>query len=439
MKKILLISILAVLSLTVSANNSPKYIFFFIGDGMGLNIVNATEAYLAEKAGKIENSKLAFSQLPHLGLATTHCLTRYITDSAAAGTALATGQKTTTGTIGMNGDHTKNLESIAFEMKRRGKAIGIISSVSIDHATPASFYANQPKRGMANKIAHDAIEAGFDLYAGSGFLKPTSKKGNVYDEFTKNGYTRIMGKSELSKVTNPNTKYIITKRDGLAADCLDLRIDRTEDSMTLPQLVKTSIPYLEMRGDKKGFFIMVEGGMIDWAAHNNDGAAAIGEVIDLDESFKVALEFYRQHPKETLIVVTADHETGGFGLGTNTMGYDTNIKLIDIQNSSLDVIKSKINDCKGDWNAVSAVLVEELGFGTKFNPTPKQMDKLKSLNTNKPKKVAKEAMSIINENSGLGWTTGQHTGSPVPVFAIGVGAERFAGRLDNTDIPKRML
>ena len=439
MKKLLLSFVLMVFTLTVWAADSPKYIFYFIGDGMGVNIVNATEAYLADNEGRIGNKKLAFAQLPYSGFATTYCATRYITDSAAAGTALASGVKTSPGTIGMNSDYTENVESLAFELQRRGMAIGILSSVSIDHATPASFYANQPKRGMANQIAYDAVEAGFDLYGGSGLLKPVSEKGNVYDEFAKNGYTRVKGKQELTKGLDSTTKYIITERDSASVDCLDYRIDRSDVSMTLKQMVEHSIPYLKSRGGKDGFFMMVEGGAIDWAAHSNDGAAAVGEVISFDDAFRVALEFYNKHPKETLIVVTADHETGGFGLGTSTMGYKNNFKLIDAQKVSYDILQKKVKRCNGDWDAVYGVLSEQLGFGTKLILKQSQIDALESLNENRPNRVAKEAIYILNDYSGFGWTTVSHTGSPVPVFSIGVGADKFAGRIDNTDIPKRML
>ena len=152
----------------------PKYVFFLIGDGMGSSQVTGTQFYLTERAGRIGLDSLSFTGFPVTNVVSTYSAFNAITCSAAAGTALATGMRTSNGTIGKDAIHSKDVYSIAVKAKERGMGVGIATSVSIDHATPASFYAHQPSRSMYYEIAMDAIKADFDLYAGSGFLQTRS-------------------------------------------------------------------------------------------------------------------------------------------------------------------------------------------------------------------------------------------------------------------------
>ena len=162
--------------------------------------------------------------------------------------------------------------------------------------------------------------------------------------------------------------------------------------MTLPQIVEAAISVLER--NPKGFFMMAEGGLIDWTAHSQDLAGTIFEILDFDQAIAVANAFYERHPKETLIVVTADHETGGIALGRK--GYNFDLTVIDkIKNASASTdVEQYMND-------------------------PKSIDS-------------------VNEEARIGWTTTSHCGGPVPVWAKGVGSELFAARQDNTDIPKKI-
>lgn len=436
MKKLLLFILFIAVTTVVSAKSQPKYIFYFIGDGMGMNMVGATEAYLADKQGEIGNERLNFSKFPYIGIIDTYAANRYITDSAAAGTALAAGDKTSIGTIGMDANHENNLESVADVFKEQGKAIGILSSVSIDHATPASFYASQKSREMYNEISNDAVPAGFDIYGGSGFIDAEKNGVNVYDVMAQNGYHRIKGKSELSLVDDMNKKYIITESENNNQSSLKYRIDRDEDAMSLADMLKASIPYLKEKGGKNGFFIMAEGGMIDWAGHSNDGVTVLEEVIDLHESVAVALEFYKKYPKQTLIIVTSDHETGGFALGNRAMNYATNLSLMENQKCSQSELEVLLKESNDSWAKSYNVLEKELGFGKGVEITKNQMTKLKLSYANGAKTLARESIKILNSKIGFGWTSGSHTGSPVAVFSIGCGADEFTGYFDNTDITR---
>ena len=171
MKRLMYVLFFVLLTSGMAYAQQAKYVFYFIGDGMGVNQVNGTEMYLAEQEGRIGVKPLLFTSFPVASMATTFSATNSVTDSSAAGTALATGAKTYNGAIGMD-DNKSVLQSVAERAKKSGKKVGVTTSVSVDHATPAAFYAHQPDRGMYYEIALDLPKAGFDFYAGGGFLKP---------------------------------------------------------------------------------------------------------------------------------------------------------------------------------------------------------------------------------------------------------------------------
>ena len=444
----------------VAKAQQAKYVFYFIGDGMGLNQVNTTEMYLGEQQGRIGTEPLCFASFPVAGMATTFSASNSITDSAAGGTALATGVKTYNGAIGVDANKERVM-SVAERAKRAGKKVGVTTSVSVDHATPAAFYGHQPDRSMYYEIALQLPEAGFDFYAGSGFLKPArtfDKKDapSIYPIIEQAGYTIARGIDEYQAKAGDADKMVLIQKDGTDASSLPYAIDRNEGDMTLAQITESAIDFLS-RDNKKGFFLMVEGGKIDWACHSNDPATMVKEVIDMDNAVRVAYEFYKKHPKETLIVITADHETGGLGLGNSN--YTLNLKSLDCQKQSVDLLSRAITDLrkakgnKATWEDVKALLTERMGFWGELTPTWEQEKMLRdefesSFVRNKvvfeeslyskTEPLAAVAKKVLSQMSKLGWTTGSHSAEYVPVFAVGAGSKLFMGRMDNTDIPKRI-
>lgn len=437
-----------------------KYVFYFIGDGMGLNQVNTTEMYLGEKQGRIGTEPLCFASFPVAGMATTFSASNSITDSSAGGTALATGVKTYNGAIGVDANKERVM-SVAERAKRAGKKVGVTTSVSIDHATPAAFYGHQPDRSMYYEIALQLPEAGFDFYAGSGFLKPArtfDKKDapSIYPIFEQAGYTIARGLDEYKAKADDAGKMILMQKEGANSSSLPYAIDRSEGDLTLAQITESAIDFLS-RDNKKGFFLMVEGGKIDWACHSNDPATMVKEVIDMDNAVRVAYEFYKKHPKETLIVITADHETGGLALGNSN--YTLNLKSLDCQKQSVDLLSRALTDLrkskgnKATWEDVKALLTERMGFWGELTPTWEQEKMLRdefesSFVRNKivfeeslyskTEPLAAVAKKVLSQMSKLGWTTGSHSAEYVPVFAVGAGSKLFMGKMDNTDIPKRI-
>lgn len=459
MKRLTYLMLFMLLAVVAQAQQA-KYVFYFIGDGMGLNQVNTTEMYLGEKQGRIGTEPLCFASFPVAGMATSYSATNSITDSSAGGTALATGVKTYNGAIGVDANKERVM-SVAERAKRAGKKVGVTTSVSIDHATPAAFYGHQPDRSMYYEIALQLPEAGFDFYAGSGFLKPArtfDKKDapSIYPIFEQAGYTIARGLDEYEAKADGAGKMILMQKEGANSSSLPYAIDRREGDLTLAQITESAIDFLS-RDNKKGFFLMVEGGKIDWACHSNDPATMVKEVIDMDNAVRVAYEFYKKHPKETLIVITADHETGGLALGNSN--YTLNLKSLDCQKQSVDLLSRALTDLrkskgnKATWEDVKALLTERMGFWGELTPTWEQEKMLRdefesSFVRNKvvfeeslyskTEPLAAVAKKVLSQMSKLGWTTGSHSAEYVPVFAVGAGSKLFMGKMDNTDIPKRI-
>ena len=465
MKKFLFaFAFLAVFILPTQAQQ-PKYVFYFIGDGMGVNQVLGTEMYQSELKGEIGVTPLLFTQFPYATVAHTFSAFNGVTDSAAAGTALATGQKTKNGAIGVDKDMTE-VTSVAAWAKANGYKVGVSTSVSIDHATPASFYAHEKSRNNSYQIGLDLIESNFDFYAGSDFVDPTNNKAkdgktyeSLYDLTAKAGYTLARGYKDYQKKAKKAEKMILFQPEAASAKdngSIPYAIDRQKGDMTLSEITRAGINFLSKNNDK-GFFLMVEGGKIDWACHSNDGATVLTEVQDFDNAIKVAYEFYEQHPEETLIVITADHETGGLALGTGS--YDLNLQALKAQKVSENGFTSILNGLRKKyknqvpWEAVQQALKDNFGFWETVKLNEKQEARLKAVYDktfgNQPvdlekseylqnEPLAGEAKRILNSIARLGWTSGGHSAGFVPVYAIGANAQLFQGRLNNIEIPVKI-
>ena len=450
-----LVSLLCVLVVAIMTMAQARYVFMFIGDGMGSLQVLSTEMYLAELEGKIGRKPLLMTTFHYSGQVATFSTSSGITDSAASGTCLATGNKTNNGVIGLAHDSTP-VYSVASQLKEQGWGVGIMTSVTIDHATPSAHYAHTPSRNDYYIIGTQLTESNFDFFGGSGFSRPQDKNNpsapNLYDLAEQKGYTLAGGYAD-AKTKIGSEKLLVVPEERLQdrsryAGALPYAIDREDKDLKLSQLVELSIAQLSTY-DR--FFMMAEGGKIDYASHANDGATVLHEVIDFDQAIHVAYRFYEQHPDETLIVVTADHETGGMALGNSD--YVLNLKILANQQCSLDKLSDQLSDlhkAEGknlQWEQVKQLIAANTGLYTlveitadedanlqdAFSNMMSHQDVVKTLYKDLNALAAK-ALAILNKKSRLGWTSGGHTASAVPVFAIGVGAERFTGWHDNSEI-----
>ena len=431
-----------------------KYVFYFIGDGMGPNQVLNAEMYQAAIQGINGRVPLCMSQFPYSGQAATFSASDGITDSAAAGTCLASGKKTNNGMIGQTPDGAP-VYSVASQLKEEGWGIGIMSTVPVDHATPASHYAHAEKRSNYYLIGTHLAESNFDFFGGGGFQRPINKDDasapNLYDLCKKNGYTLVGSYAEAQKNIKKRKLLLVPQTDldnpDRGAQALPYAIDQKDDDLTLAQIVDIAIQHLS-KHDR--FFMMAEGGKIDYAGHGNDGATNIHEVIDFDRAIQLAYRFYEQHPDETLIVVTADHETGGLALGNNK---PLRLERLAYQKCSSDTLSARLSAlCQQyaeqlTWEQVKTFLAENMGlFGelsvsaeeeaelqAAFSNMMRQQESLKTLYAD-INALAAKAKELVNQKAGLGWTTHSHTATAVPVFAVGVGAEQFTGWHDNSEI-----
>jgi len=432
-----------------------KYIFLFIGDGMGLAQVTATEAYQAATDGEAF-SHLSFSEFPHVGFSTTYAANRFITGSAAAGTALATGHKTAIGRISMDVDGDSALTTIAEKAKTLGMKVGIVSSVSIDHATPATFYAHQPSRGMYHEISLDLAASNFDFYGGGGFKEPKKEEVDVIELARENGFNYINDEAAFNALQPSDEKVIFVNPQLTDGEAMYYAIDQDENYVTLAEITGKAIEYLD---NVNGFFLMVEGGKIDWLCHANDAGAMVQEVIDFSDAVNEAIAFYEQHPDETLIIVTADHETGGLGMGNNYMGYENNYAILENQKISGENFNKFLAGWKKDnhlndkgFKIMLNVLSENFGIGIEedpillnekerqqFHKAFKGLDLVEEGEYGFDSPLTKLCTGTVARHAGMGWTSNNHTGIPVPVYAIGVNGSCFSGSIDNTDIPKIIL
>ena len=280
--------------------DKPKNIILLIGDGMGVSQIFAG---LTANRGHLflENCK-------HIGFSKTQSADDYITDSAAGGTALSAGVKTNNGAIGVdkNGNPVK---TILEEASENGLATGLVSTSSITHATPASFIAHQASRGSYEDIAADFLKTDIDVFIGGGLDHFTKRKDgrDLTDELKTKGYEV---ETELKKIG----KVKRGKLAGFTADVHNGRMGERGDMLTVA--TETALNILEK--NKKGFFLMIEGSQIDWGGHAGSTIYVTEDMLDFDQVIGKALEFAAKD-KETLIIVTADHETGGMAITNGDM------------------------------------------------------------------------------------------------------------------------
>lgn len=458
MKFILILSIFACFfqSCTHSTvEKQPKNLILFIGDGMGLAHIQAADAYLRATS----QDSLGFLYLPGKGFITTHSANSYITCSSAAGTAISTGTKTNNGLLGMASNEIDTLYSFTLDAKRAGKKVGVVSCVSIDHATPASFYAHSTSRNNYHEISLQLPDAHFDFFAGGGFIDPEKDGVNAYENARKKGYVLISNADSLA-YAHEFSNILAYNTEGV----FPYRIDNPHNGFKLSDVTRSALSCLS---NENGFVLVIESGKIDWASHANDVATVIHEVIELDNAIKEALAFYAQNPDETLIVITADHETGGMALGSANYPYATNMSILQHQHISYSMFEQLLGEMftqnpqvsfKTIMDTVSRYyMLDEIELNTEDIsrlqaaydfitltkvPAPELAQRLYSISkpaNERQKNVAAFCITmnrIMAEKAGIGWTTYAHSGIQVPLISIGAGSEAFQGMIDNTDIAK---
>ena len=446
---VLMFCLLSISGLTAG----PRYLFYFIGDGMGMGHV-----LLAQTYNRVTGlPPLAMTTFPVAGQVTTFSASSPVTDSAAAGTALATGTKTRNNMVGMAPD-TTNVASLVPTLQSMGYGVGIISSNAPDDATPASFYAHAKARNLYYDIDCQAAGSGVNFLGGArmrGFKMNASDLQRQFDEAEV-----ICAFDSATVMSNIGKRILMASPDTMLNNTLGYVIDYPDASLPLPKLTDLCLQYLE-KSTPDQFFMMVENGMTDWSAHANDAGTLVREVNVLNKAIEVAVQFYLQHPDETLIVVTADHDTGGVSLGNANpdIKYNAHPELLALQKVSKEAFTKRVAAMMDDrrsytWDQMKEVLRDELGFWNGVTPTSAQeellhtlFDKMRDGNAGEGQQTlyasfddfSAEVFRVLDSQTGVGWISTYHTGNMVPVYAMGVGAEKFSGLIDNTNIPQAIL
>ena len=465
------------------AAKAPKYVFLFIGDGMSYPQFQAAADYLgavadpdytqaepsvavADRKGAVLNGPktLNFMNFDVAGSAITYDSCSFAPDSASTATSIATGHKTYSGMINVDETGTKSFETIAEKLhEQKDWEIGVISSVNLNHATPAAFYAHQASRNNYYEIGQELVESGFEYFAGGALLKPTGANGdqeNLYDLAKEAGYKVVTTQSEAAKVSAADDKVLLVDEHLADSDAMAYELDREAGQWALADYVEKGI---EVLNNSKGFFMMCEGGKIDWACHANDAGSTVADTVALADAVQVAVDFAKEHPEETLILVTGDHETGGLTIGYAGTDYDTYLTNLTSQTISYAKFDEEyVAKYKANKTLFTEAMkdVEKL-FGLKMSGaaddrlvlTNYEIQRLKAAydlsmtdydsdnytqeqyvlyGTYNPFSVT--VTHILNNKSGIDFTSYSHTGLPVAVFADGVGAESFGGYYDNTQI-----
>ena len=472
----------AAASTTGTAVTAPKYVFLFIGDGMSYPQIQSTSDYLGalndedywqaqpsldDNQGAILDgpSYLNFMNFEAAGSAVTYDSNSFAPDSASTATSIATGYKTYSGSINVDETGTVKYETIAEKLhEQKGYSVGVITSVNLNHATPAAFYAHQASRSSYYEIGLEMIASDFEYFAGGGLLSPTGSEGDQEDLYAlaaEAGYTVTRTQADAEKVGADTEKAILIDEHLADSDAMAYEIDRTEDMWSLADYVSKGIEVLS--DDEDGFFMMCEGGKIDWACHANDAASTIHDTQALADAVQVAIDFAAEHPEETLILVTGDHETGGLTIGFAGTDYDTYLDLLESQKISYAKFDSdyvaKYKENKTSFEDVMKDVTKLFGLktqgeeGDKLVLTEYELEQLraayeKSVNGTAASQYEQEEYvlygtyeplsvtitHIINNKSGVSFTSYSHTGLPVAVLAHGVNAEVFNGYYDNTEI-----
>ena len=406
---------------------APKNIIYMIGDGMGPAYLAGYRYFSDDKAtAEVENT--IFDEL-WLGMASTYPDDdTYVTDSAAGATALATGFKSYNGAISVNRQHIP-IGTMMQLAKKLGKANGIVASSQVNHATPASFLAHNKSRRNYNEIADMYLDYRIegktvaDVILGGGTDYFIRDDRNLVNEFKQLGFQYTDSWQQLDTLTKTPAMAL------LAETALPAVLNSVQDKQ-LATLTEKALQLLTPA--KKGFVLMVEGSQIDWCGHDNDIACAMAEMDDFAKAIAVAKAYVDKHP-DTILVITADHETGGMSLGAAGEYQwlpDVVRKVTATGRSIAEQLK------KADSDNAALTLWAKL---TSISLTAEEQQALLAARTQEETTLRKLSNQLVAKYSYTGWTTGGHTATDVAVLAYGKDAKDFIGFQDNTQIAKKLI
>ncbi|MEE1999911.1 alkaline phosphatase [Alkalimonas sp. MEB108] len=405
--------------------SAPRNIIFMIGDGMGANYLTAYRYFLAE--GKQQQIKPTIYDELWTGISSTWPDDQtLVTDSAASATALATGIKTFNGAISVDQQHLP-IGTLMQQAKRQGKANGIVASSQVNHATPAAFLAHNKSRRNMDAIADQFFDIRIegqlvpDVMLGGGLTHFIRDDRNLVAEFQAEGYQYADSWQQLAQLSQAPALALLA--DGGLPSVLN-------QEMEAPLQVMTEKALELLSNHPQGFVLMVEGSQIDWCGHANDIACAMAEMHDFARAIQSAKAFVDANP-DTLLIITADHETGGLALAADGI-YEWRADLIYGVQYTVREITQRMMALE------PAELADQWRHWTGLTLDDNQLADVLAVHQQQPELYAL-LNGYINQATRTGWTTSGHTAADVPVMAYGAGAEQFTGFMDNIDIAKRIM
>ena len=431
---------------------APKYIFIFLADGAGITDMEITRMYSRVVRNEGLNIPDKIMKEGSVGLITTHAADSLTTDSAAAATAMASGCKAKIGALGICEDGTtpKTVMEIA---KDKGMRIGLVTTSTIYDASPAAFAGHVSNRRFYSLICDGYLRLGVDLLLSGGrdqFL-PQSQPGSgrkddddIIAAFTKQGYTYVADKTELSKAKGSKLLGLFSLQE------LNFELDRDKDKEpSLSDMTQAAIRILE-ENNRRGFMIFIENENTDTAGHFTDVASKIHAYREFDRAVGLAYEFYRKHPRETLILVTSDHDSGGLSF-TLALEEPSGRKAKRLAASEQDYKKiasipislKKAAEILGPNPTSESVDRLMKDYFKDFTLAPDLKEMLLSKRT--PARnlytdpIANTLGLMVANNTQAYWATAAHTNQPVFVAALGAGSDKFRGYQDNTDFAKHLF
>ncbi|MGM9922288.1 MAG: alkaline phosphatase [Bhargavaea sp.] len=393
-------------------------VIYMIPDGFSADYASNYRIYKGEEAVWDAHLK---------GMFTTYSANSDVTDSAAAGTAMATGVKTDNGVVGLDAEGNE-LESILEASEKAGKSTGLVATSTITHATPASFVANVESRNNETEIARQMADSEVDVLLGGGknnFL-PASVGGNQEErdlirEVQEQGAAYVETRDELLDAGDLDVENGDRLIGLFADDALAPELHRGEtEQPSIAEMTEAAIDALEE--DEDGFFLVVEGSQIDWAGHDNDAAWAMSDVAAFEEAVEEAIEF-AEEDGNTLVVVAGDHDTGGMTTGSKgSMALNADI-LKDVTATG-DHMAAQLNE---DRSNVAEVVKTYTGFDL----SEEEIATIEAAGN-----ASLAINQVISDRANIGWTSTNHTGADIPLYVFGPDADSFVGFHDNTDLPK---
>ncbi len=440
MRRVLAAVLFICLTLTAfAAEKKAKNIILLIGDGMGPQAVGLVSMYARYAPSSIYKDKISnyekLAGVSDMGMMFTKTNNTLVTDSACSGTQIASGVYCNPGQVGID-FNKKPAKTILEYAKASGKATGLITTVYLQDATPAVFVSHQSSRGNKNDIAIDMIRTGPEVILGGGvrYFRDT----NMLKEAEEKGYQLAYNKEDMQKLKGGKILGLF------AEDANPFAIDKPASVPSLKEMTEKALDVLSK--DKDGFFIMIEGGAIDWFEHGNDAGAVLKELLAFDETLGYVKEWASKRD-DTLVIVTADHETGGFSFHYSYLGQNENMKKTAagevLYSGGAYYVSPKVFDEIYSQSRPLNAMKAEYESG---KPSSERMvDILQSGNIFIDDKFARKfksfdaVMKEYDRLRGIVWATNAHSATPVPVISSGPTSENYKGLFHTTELNKKMM